>query len=80
MRIFCEKNCKIRLSVESSAPESPLPRCLRQTSALLLPPAITTLSSLFLVLNAFFRSNKNQVTTANACSALTSSALLHLFF
>jgi len=37
-----------------------------QTLALLLPPAITTLSSLFLVLNAFYSAHKKkQVNTAN---------------
>jgi len=42
-----------------------------QTSALLLPPTITTLSSSFLVINAFYSSQKkNQVTTANVLPLL----------
>jgi len=46
----------------------------------LLPPTITTLSSSFLVLNAFFPLKKE---TSNyrycKCSAFTSYAILHLF-
>jgi len=62
MRIFWEKNCKYRLSVGGSTPE-PLFASgglgLRPlTPALLLPPTITTLSSLFLVLNTLYYAQK----------------------
>jgi len=54
---FWGKNCKNCLSVGRSAPKPPLAcggwRFRPQTPALLLPPTITTLSSLFLVLNTF---------------------------
>jgi len=61
MRIFYEKNCKIRLSVGGSAPESPFafggwpPRFYS-------PSAITTLSSSFLLLNAFHSLKKETST------------------
>jgi len=82
---FLGKNCKNRLSVEGSAPEPPFASSgwgLRpQTTAFLLPPTITNLSSSFLVLNAFFRSKENQVTTVlQLLAVFASSALLHLFF
>jgi len=83
MCIFFE-NCKNHLSIGGSAPEPSFASGgwgLRpQTPALLLLPTITTLSSLFLVLNAFYSAQKKQVTTANVLSAFASSALLHLFF
>jgi len=80
---FWEKNCKSRLRVEGSAPEPPFasggwePR--PQTSALLLPHTITTLLSLFLMLNAFYSAEK-ETSNYYKCSAFASSALLHLFF
>jgi len=61
MRIFWEKTVKI-VSASGSAPETPFASGgwgLRlQTSVLLLLPTITTLSSLFLVLNAFYTAQK----------------------
>jgi len=63
---FLRKNCKNRLSIEGSALELCLPPA--ETPALLLPPTITTLSSLFLVLNAFYSAQKKkQVTSAKFC-------------
>jgi len=59
---FLGKNCKNRLSVGSSAPEPSFASSgwgLRsQTPALLLSSTITTYSSLFLVLNAFYSAQK----------------------
>jgi len=73
MRIF-GKHCKNRFSVGGSAPEPPL------ASALLHPPIITTLSGLFLALNAVsLPSKKNKITQANVL-LFGSSALLSLFF
>jgi len=43
-----------------------------------LPPTITTLSSLFLMLNAFYFAKKSS--NYSKCSAFASFALLHLFF
>jgi len=55
---FFGKNVKNRLSVGGSAPEPPLASGIwglrPQTSALLLPPTITTLSSSFLTLNTVY--------------------------
>jgi len=60
MRIFLGKNCKNHLSV--GTPEPPFAsgvwELLPQTPALLLPLTITTLSSLFLVLNEFYFAQK----------------------
>jgi len=62
MRIFWKKNCKNRLSVGGSALEPPFASggwgLSPHTAALLFPPTITTLSSLFLVLNAFYSAQK----------------------
>jgi len=69
---FLGKNCKNRLNPR-------LPPARPQTLALLLPPTTTTLSSLFLVLNAFFPLKKETSNFSNY-SAFASSARLHLFF
>jgi len=62
MRIFLGKNCKNRLSVGGYAIEPPFASggwgLCPQTPALLRPPIIITLSSLFLVLNAFYSAQK----------------------
>jgi len=59
---FLGKNFKNRLSIGGSAPEPPFASGgwgLRlQTTALLLPPTNTALSSSFLVLNAFYSDQK----------------------
>jgi len=58
------KNCKNLLGVGGSATEPLLASggwgSAPQTPALLLPPAITTLSSLFLTRNAFYCPKKLQ--------------------
>jgi len=61
---FLEKTVKNRLSIESSAPEPPFVSgglgLYTQTSALLLSPTITSLSSSFLALNAFYYPKKDR--------------------
>jgi len=78
---FYEK-CKNRLGVGGFDPETPLASGVwgqsPQTSTLLLQPIVTTLSSSFLALNAFYYLKKNN--NCSKCSAFASFALLHLFF
>jgi len=81
---FYEKKGKNRLSVGGMRPQTPVDLRRLGGSALrpphwLLPPNVTTLSSSFLALNAFYyiQKRKNNYSTS---SAFVSFAILHLFF
>jgi len=81
MRNFWEKNVKIVSASRTPSPEPPFASSgwgLRpQTLALLLYPTITALSSLFLVLIAFYALKKT--TNYSKCSAFASSAFAPIF-
>jgi len=69
MRIFWEKTVKI-VSASGALPSDP---------RAFIPPTITTLTSSFLVLNAFY-SAKKEPNNYSKCSAFAYFALLHLYF
>jgi len=73
---FLEKDVKNRLSVGETSPESPLAsdgwELRPKTLALLLWPAITTLSSSFLALNAVYYLQKG----TNFCSYFSLQTLV----